>query len=252
MNSEMTEITETKEGRFFDRPGRFACALVEPTAWRKPAAPWAGSFRGWILYDHDCRSCTASARRFDQIFRRRGFFFLPLQTSWVMNRLGLEPGTPLEEMRVLTAGGHDIGGADAVIFLARQIWWVWPFAALAQLPGMHKLLDRAYRWIAAHRGCDHITCKLPPRRRWPDRIALTVLPLLALLARNDVAPWQFMWLMTSAIFLGCKWLTFWGGRSQIVHVRVGRALAYFFLWPGMDVEKSLDPPTRKNLTALSR
>jgi hypothetical protein len=61
-----------------------------------------------------------------------------------------------------------------------------------------------------------------------------------------------MWLMTGAIFLGCKWLTFWGARSQIVHVPVGRALAYFFLWPGMDVEKFLDPPTRKNLTALSR
>jgi hypothetical protein len=42
-----------------------------------------------------------------------------------------------------------------------------------------------------------------------------------------------MWLMTGAIFLGCKWLTFWDARSQIVHVRVGRAHAYFFLWPGM-------------------
>ena len=254
MNSEITEITETKEGR--SRRHQHVCpASVHETAGRgyETVAPQTNrSFGGWILYDRACPSCTASARRFDRIFRRRGFLFLPLQTSWVMKRLDLEPGAPVEEMRVLTADGRDIGGADAMIFLARQIWWARPFAALAQLPGMHKLLDRRYRWIAAHRGCDHITCKLPPRRRWPGWIALTVLPpLLALLARNHVAPWQFMWLMTGAIFLGCKWLTFWSARRQIVDVQVGHGLAYFFLWPGMDAKKFLDPPA-KNLTALSR
>ena len=35
MTSEITEITEIKEGRSPDRP----------------AAPWEKSFRGWILYD---------------------------------------------------------------------------------------------------------------------------------------------------------------------------------------------------------
>jgi predicted DCC family thiol-disulfide oxidoreductase YuxK len=254
MNSEITEITETKEERWQRRHHVCPASVGETTGCgNESVAPQTNhSFAGWILYDGDCPSCAASARRFDQIFRRRGFLFLPLQTNWIMKRLDLEPGAPLEEMRVLTADGRDIGGTDAVIFLTHQIWWGQPFAALAQLPGMHKLLDRGYRWIAAHRGCDHITCKLPPRRRWPGWFALTVLPFLALLARNDVAPWQFMWLMIGAIFLGCKWLTFWGARSQIVHVRVGRALAYFFLWPGMDAEKFLDPPTRKNLTALSR
>jgi hypothetical protein len=186
------------------------------------------------------------------MFRRRGFLFLPLQTNWIMDRLDLEPGAPLEEMRVLTADGRNIGGADAVVFLARQIWWAWPFAALAQSPPMHKLLDQGYRWITARRDCDHITCNLPPRKRCPGWVALMVLPLLALLARNHVAPWQFMWLMAGAIFLGCKWLTFWGVRRQIQPVRVGRALAYFFLWPGMDAKKFACPTDRQNLTALNR
>src|SRR4029077_11809724 len=167
--------------------------------------------------------------RCERIFRPRGFLFLPLQTNWIMDRLDLEPGAPLGEMRLLTADGRSIGGADAVVFLARQIWWAWPFAALAQSPAMHKLLDRGYRWIAAHRDCDHITCNLPPRRRCPGWIALIVLPLLALLTRNHVAPWQFMWLMTGAIFLGCKWLTFWGVRRQIQHLRV-RANGKAGLW----------------------
>jgi alginate O-acetyltransferase complex protein AlgI len=238
MNSEITEITETKEGRSPDRPGGL-----------EASAPWEKSFRGWILYDGACVACTHSAQRFDRIFRRRGFVFLPLQTNWVMKRLELEPGAPLEEMRVLTADGRDIGGAEAVIFLARQSWWAWPFAALARLPGLHKFLDQGYRWIAAHRGCDHITCNLR-RRRWPGWVALTVLPLLALPARNQVAPWQFMWLMTGAIFFGCKWLSIWRARRQSCYLRVGRALAYFFLWPGMDAEKFLRSPADRMPTLL--
>jgi hypothetical protein len=151
-----------------------------------------------------------------------------------MKRLNLEPGAPLEEMRVLTSDGREIGGAEAVIFLGRQIWWALPFVALAGLPGMPKPLDRGYRWIAAHRGCDHIRRNLPPRRRWPAWIGLIVLPFLAFLARNHLAPWQFMWLMAAAIFFGCKWLTFSRARKQIVDARAGRVIAYFFLCPGMD------------------
>ncbi len=215
MYSEITEITETKEERS-PRHDHICPTVRHETPWRgdETLAPQTNhSFRGWILYDGACRSCAASARRFDRIFRRRGFLFLPLQTNWIMDRLDLEPGAPLEEMRLLTADGRGIGGADAVVFLARQIWWAWPFAALAQSPAMHKLLDRGYRWIAAHRDCDHITCNLPPRRR-------------------------------------C--LTFWGTGGQTQHVRVGRALAYFFLWPGMDAEKFVCPTDRQNLRALNR
>jgi predicted DCC family thiol-disulfide oxidoreductase YuxK len=244
MDSQITEITEIREDQS-QRHHHASPITVRETAGRGNeilALQTNHSFRGWILYDGDCPSCTASARRFDRIFRRRSFLFLPLQTSWVMKRLDLEPGAPLEEMRVLISDGRDIGGADAVIFLGRQIWWAWPFVALARLPRMHKLLDRGYRWIAAHRGCDHIVCNLPPRRRWPCWIALFVCPPLALLTRNQVAPWQFMWFMAGAIFLGYKWLTFWSARRQIVYVRVGRALAYFFLWPGMDAEKFLRRP----------
>jgi predicted DCC family thiol-disulfide oxidoreductase YuxK len=265
MNSQITERTESKEERW-QRHGHVCPAGPRETAWRgaEILAPRTNhSFHGWILFDGACRSCTASARRFDRIFRRRGFLFLPLQTTWVVQRLDLKPGAPLEEMRVLTAGGRDLGGADAVIFLARQIWWGWPFAALARLPGMHKLLDRGYRWIAAHRGCDHIGCSLkerrtferrfcksaveksPPLEFWPAWTPLIAFPIVALLVRDRVAPWVFMWLMAAAFFFGCKWLTFSRTREQIVHVRIDHALAYFFLWPGMDGENFLCPPARK-------
>src|SRR5690349_11619289 len=174
MNSELTEKADIKESptkRHLRRPPRNPYPGLPLSKDRHSPA----SFRGWILYDGDCPSCTASARRLDRIFRRRGFLFLPLQTDWVAHLLGLEPGELLEEMHVLTNEGEDIAGADAVIFLARQIWWAWPLVAFAQLPGIHTLLDEGYRWIASHRGCDHIACDVDMRRlasrRWKKTVA---------------------------------------------------------------------------------
>src|SRR5258707_12170639 len=100
MNSEITEITETKEG-LWQRHKHVCPAGAHQKAWREDEtlAPQTNhSFRGWILYDGTCRSCAASARRFDRIFRRRDFLFLPLQTNWIMDRLDIEPGAPLEYM----------------------------------------------------------------------------------------------------------------------------------------------------------
>ena len=168
-NSDSTlERTEIKEGRFPARPGDLpAFAPISLRSGSETAAPWGESLRGWILYDAECRSCTSAARRFDRILRRRGFHFLALPTPWVEQRLGLQPGAPLEEMRVVTSDGADFGGADAVIFLARKIWWAWPFYAVAQIPGTHCLIDLVYRWIAAHRGCNQGACAISRSKSWP-------------------------------------------------------------------------------------
>ena len=267
----MTEITETKEW-LWQRHKQVCPAGAYQTAWRedKTLAPQTNhSFRGWILYDGACRSCTASTRRFDRIFRRRGFLFLPLQTAWVMKRLGLDPSDPLEEMHVLTEDGRDIAGADAVIFLARQIRWVWPVVALVRLPRIKGLLDWGYPWVAAHRGCDHIGCDLKKGRLtsrrfkeravWrqpllevlPEWISLIALPISVLPLRDRIARWQFMWLMAAAIFFGCKWLTVWRAQTRTSDIKASRAFGYFFAWPGMDAEKFFSSP-RRNLTALSR
>ncbi len=121
--------------------------------------------RGWILYDADCRHCVTAAKRFERLFAPRGFQILPLQTPWIEERIGLGPGKPLEEMRVLTASGEDFGGADAILFLARQLWYARPFYEMAKLPGLRGMIDRIYRWIAANRGCIHAGCKQPAAKR---------------------------------------------------------------------------------------
>src|SRR4051794_10749029 len=180
MISELTEITEPAE-----------------------AAPPGG----WIFFDEDCRLCRDLALRFTPVFAKRGLHFEPLQRNWVQKRLNLTPEQALEEMRVLTSAGEVFGGADAVVFLARQLWWAAPFASVARFAFVHDLLDRSYRWVAAHRTCaipGLARSSLPARTPW---LALALLPLLALGTKPFVPTWAFMWAMAFAIFFGCKWLT---------------------------------------------
>jgi hypothetical protein len=127
---------------------------------------------------------------------------------------------------------------------------------------MHALIDRSYRWIAAHRGCtgrDKL-CLVPlingtppafakgsglggQRASLPARvipwIGLLLLPALALFTRNQVPPWLFMWLMAGAIFFGGKWLTFWRAKKLGIHLHLRRLPGYFFFWAGMDAARFL-------------
>lgn len=110
-----------------------------------------------VLYDANCAFCTTWARRAERVLQRRGFIFRPLPA-------------PTEEMKVVTASGDVLGGARAVGYLARQVWWMWPLWALSRMPGAMRLLDRAYRWIARRKHCvSRAATRRPLRsltRRW--------------------------------------------------------------------------------------
>lgn len=119
----------------------------------------------WVLFDASCPRCTVLARRFRPVLRRRGFLTAPLQSLWVPAATGLLPREALKEMRVFTAHGELYGGADAVVHLARRIWWAWPLWAMAQFPGAMSALRRLYRWVAARRHCSARFCELPERSK---------------------------------------------------------------------------------------
>jgi predicted DCC family thiol-disulfide oxidoreductase YuxK len=120
------------------------------------------SFRGWIFYDSGCEFCRNLARRFGSTCTRRGFRFAPFQSPWLAPEMNLPPGAPLSEMRVRMADGRDFGGADAVVFLSRFVWWGKPLSLLARLPGAQFFLRVIYREIAARRSCDGGVCHRPP------------------------------------------------------------------------------------------
>jgi predicted DCC family thiol-disulfide oxidoreductase YuxK len=107
--------------------------------------------QGWVLYDETCPSCRRFAALVEGPLTRRGFDLAPLQSAWVVDCLN--EGVDLSEMRVITASGKSFGGADALIFLARQIWWAWPISLSAHVPGVKPLLRRAYVFYAARRHC---------------------------------------------------------------------------------------------------
>lgn len=94
---------------------------------------------------------------------RRGFHFVPLQAAWVRARLGYAENEPLTEMKLLTADGRILGGADAIVQITRSIWWMWPFYALAQIPGIKPVLRWIYIRLARNRHCFGNQCRLPKR-----------------------------------------------------------------------------------------
>lgn len=116
------------------------------------------SLRGWIFFDADCDFCRRSVKLWRRTFERRGFAFFPLQASWVRKRLGLSDAELLREMRVVLANGRLFGGADAILQLARHVWWMWPMVATSRVLGMRSLLRAVYRKIAAARDCAAGVC----------------------------------------------------------------------------------------------
>lgn len=125
---------------------------------------------GWALYDGNCAFCRAWVARGYRVLRRRGFKLAALQAPWVQTRFGLKAETLLNEMRLITADGRNLGGADALIEIARSIWWMSPVSTLARLPGAMAVLRATYRWFAARRHCFGGACQLPHKgsRRSPN------------------------------------------------------------------------------------
>lgn len=63
-------------------------------------------------------------------------------------------------------------------------------------------------------------------------LPLATLPVAALLLRDALAPWAFMWVLAFALYAGCKWLTYY--ETAATGPRTDRRLAYLLGWPGMD------------------
>jgi predicted DCC family thiol-disulfide oxidoreductase YuxK len=120
--------------------------------------------QGWVLYDGDCGICIQLIRWIEPTIIHYGFTTLPLQTPWVKEKLGLttadQQSELLKEMRVLTTQGQVYGGADALLAMAKRIWWVFPLYGLTFFPGIKPLLRKSYYWVAERRHCSAQGCKI--------------------------------------------------------------------------------------------
>ena len=113
--------------------------------------------KGWLFFDAECNFCTRLARWLEPILERRGFAVAPLQNPRVGALLGMPRSELLRELRFLQSDGRHFGGANAVLAVAREIWWARPLVWLAAIPGVMPLLRASYRWVASQRSCAGVT-----------------------------------------------------------------------------------------------
>ena len=105
-----------------------------------------------IYYDGSCGLCSASVARLRRLLSPRGFVFEPLQNS---RRFSDVP----DEMKLLTRDRRILGGAEAIVYAARRIWWAWPLWAFSRVPGVTAVMRAGYRVIARRRGCVAGVCR---------------------------------------------------------------------------------------------
>jgi predicted DCC family thiol-disulfide oxidoreductase YuxK len=115
--------------------------------------------RGIVCYDGECSICTGLVTRWGHRLRRAGFRLAPLQAPSIQRRLGLT-GIP-DEMKLITAQGEVIGGADAVVVIAEGLGMSHDLATSARSPLIRPLLRKLYAAVAKHRSCVGGACRIP-------------------------------------------------------------------------------------------
>jgi hypothetical protein len=89
---------------------------------------------------------------------------------------------------------------------------------------------------------DEIQAAKRPREHpeWVGWLPFFVLPATAIALRSLWPAWVFMWILSFAIFISLKWLTWW--RTREPEARAGwRSAVYLLAWPGMDADEFLNP-----------
>jgi predicted DCC family thiol-disulfide oxidoreductase YuxK len=120
---------------------------------------------GWVLYDGGCGFCFRWVHLWEKVIARRGFALKDLESAWADGNLPIPQSKLLDDIRVLTPTGQLVSGADAYLFVAKQIWWAWPFYAFFRLPGLNWVLWRGYRWFNRNRYRISRRCPLPQQAK---------------------------------------------------------------------------------------
>jgi predicted DCC family thiol-disulfide oxidoreductase YuxK len=136
------------------------------------AAPWTTSPGGrrWIvLYDGQCRFCTAQAKRLVRIVGKSRVEPVSFQDEGVLARF---PGVPheacMQRMHIVRPDGRVFAGAESVARAMTLVPIVGWMAFLYYVPGIRQLAELAYRYVAKNRyrlfgrteACDGGTCHL--------------------------------------------------------------------------------------------
>ena len=108
---------------------------------------------GTLLYDADCGLCVATATWLEGVVPASRLGLLPLQEAASDARIAsLVEGRDLaESLHFVTANGHVLTGAHAVLAVGRLVPILGLYAAFLDRPLGHRLLEPLYREVASHR-----------------------------------------------------------------------------------------------------
>ena len=121
-----------------------------------------------VIYDGDCRICTAQIQKLPWWDCQGRLAYLSLHDAEVARRWpDLSHDRLMREMVIIDQHGHRHWGPEAIRYLSRRLrrlWWASPFL---HFPGSMILWRPLYRWIARNRyrlsrgrACEEGTCSL--------------------------------------------------------------------------------------------
>ncbi|HVU88825.1 MAG TPA: DUF393 domain-containing protein [Pirellulales bacterium] len=121
-----------------------------------------------VIYDGNCRICTAQIRFIERWFAAGRLAYLSLHDSRVAVRYpDLSYDDLMREMWIIDRRGGRHGGAAAIRYLSRRLPRLWWLAPLLHLPGTMPLWSWMYRQVANRRyrfgrveSCDDGSCRL--------------------------------------------------------------------------------------------
>jgi predicted DCC family thiol-disulfide oxidoreductase YuxK len=119
--------------------------------------------RGWVLYDGHCGFCSRWLEFWKPMLGRHGFATSALEEPWVSEKVKVPYDELVRDIRLLTAEGELVSGANVYLYVARRIWWAWPLYALFSLPGFNWMIHAGYRWFARNRHYVSHACGLGGR-----------------------------------------------------------------------------------------
>jgi predicted DCC family thiol-disulfide oxidoreductase YuxK len=122
-----------------------------------------------VIYDGECRFCTASAQRLARADRRKRLSFLSLHDPEVARRWPeLRRDELMQYLYVIGTKGDKHRGAEAFRYLSTRLPALYWMAPLLYIPGMMPVWQWLYRAFARRRyrfgrveSCDNGTCRLP-------------------------------------------------------------------------------------------
>ncbi|MDQ8737379.1 DUF393 domain-containing protein [Paenibacillus sp. LHD-38] len=135
----------------------------------------------YVIYDGYCNLCLASVAKLKELHSKADLIFISIQqletdhdTTRLIPRIDkLDFAALYEKMHVADERGQLFAGADGIVRILRTVEGFRWLSAFYRMPGMNRIADRIYRFVAKRRyewfgsteqSCSIDGCDLPQDR----------------------------------------------------------------------------------------